>query len=111
MSAIAPTRKPMSTGERTPRNERDGCQRMHPKTMPVRLRKQTSVGTLFAPPPSGRTKTHELEERMGAQRIPVDPDTGIPDLIHRLGDDSKRLMTDEVRLAKLETKDSLTRAG
>jgi hypothetical protein len=48
---------------------------------------------------------------MGAQRIPVDPDTGIPDLIHRLGDDSKRLMTDEVRLAKLETKDSLTRAG
>ena len=32
----------------------------------------------------------------------VDPDTGIPDLIHRLTDDSKRLLADEVRLAKLE---------
>lgn len=48
---------------------------------------------------------------MGAQRMPVDPDTGIPDLIHRLGDDSKRLMSDEVRLAKLEMKDNVTRAG
>jgi uncharacterized membrane protein YqjE len=32
----------------------------------------------------------------------VDPDVGIPDLIHRLTDDSKRLVADEVRLAKLE---------
>ena len=32
----------------------------------------------------------------------VDPDIGIPDLIHRLADDSKRLVADEVRLAKLE---------
>lgn len=48
---------------------------------------------------------------MGAQRMPVDPDVGIPDLIHRLGDDSKRLMADEVRLAKLEVKDNVTRAG
>jgi uncharacterized membrane protein YqjE len=48
---------------------------------------------------------------MGAQRMPVDPDTGIPDLIHRLGDDSKRLMSDEVRLAKLEMKDNVARAG
>jgi uncharacterized membrane protein YqjE len=43
--------------------------------------------------------------------MPVDPDTGIPDLIHRLGDDSKRLMSDEVRLAKLEMKESVTTAG
>jgi uncharacterized membrane protein YqjE len=49
--------------------------------------------------------------QMGAQRMPVDPDTGIPDLIHRLGDDSKRLMSDEVRLAKLEMKDNVARAG
>jgi uncharacterized membrane protein YqjE len=48
---------------------------------------------------------------MGAQRMPVDPDAGIPDLIHRLGDDSKRLMSDEVRLAKLEMRDNVARAG
>ncbi len=41
----------------------------------------------------------------------IDPDTGIPDLIRRLTDDSKRLVTDEVRLAKLEAKDSLHRAA
>jgi len=38
---------------------------------------------------------------------PVDPDTGIPDLIRRLGDDSKRLAGDEVRLAKLELHESV----
>jgi hypothetical protein len=48
---------------------------------------------------------------MGAERIPVDPDVGIPDLIHRLSDDSKRLMGDEVRLAKLELKENLKRGG
>jgi hypothetical protein len=48
---------------------------------------------------------------MAVNRMPVDPDVGIPDLIHRLGDDSRRLMSDEVRLAKLETKDGLARAG
>jgi uncharacterized membrane protein YqjE len=32
----------------------------------------------------------------------IDPETGIPDLIRRLRDDSKRLAEDEVRLAKLE---------
>ena len=48
---------------------------------------------------------------MGVQRMPVDPDVGIPDLIHRLGDDSKRLVTDEIRLAKLEVKENVTRAG
>jgi hypothetical protein len=41
----------------------------------------------------------------------VDPDTGIPDLIRRLTDDSKRLVSDEVRLAKLEARDSLHRAA
>jgi len=41
----------------------------------------------------------------------TDPDTGIPDLIRRLTDDSKRLVTDEVQLAKLEAKDSLHRAA
>lgn len=48
---------------------------------------------------------------MGVNRMPVDPDVGIPDLIQRLGDDSKRLMTDEVRLAKLEAKESVVTAG
>lgn len=37
----------------------------------------------------------------------VDPDAGIPDLVRRLTDDSKRLVRDEVRLAKLETGESI----
>ena len=48
---------------------------------------------------------------MGVDRMAVDPDTGIPDLIHRLGDDSKRLVSDEVRLAKLEVGESIRHAG
>ena len=36
------------------------------------------------------------------QRQQIDPDVGVPDLIKRLTDDSKRLVSDEVRLAKLE---------
>lgn len=43
--------------------------------------------------------------------MPVDPDAGIPDLISRLGDDSKRLVMDEVQLAKIEVRESLSRAG
>ena len=43
--------------------------------------------------------------------VAIDPETGIPDLIRRLTDDSKRLVTDEVHLAKLEAKDSLHRAA
>ena len=43
--------------------------------------------------------------------VVIDPETGIPDLIRRLTDDSKRLVTDEVHLAKLEAKDSLHRAA
>jgi uncharacterized membrane protein YqjE len=45
-----------------------------------------------------------------ARPIITDPDTGIPDLIRRLTDDSKRLVTDEVQLAKIEAKESLHRA-
>ena len=37
----------------------------------------------------------------------IDPDAGIPDLIRRLTDDSKRLVSDEVRLAKLELSENL----
>jgi len=44
---------------------------------------------------------------MGVQRVHIEPDVGIPDLIRRLGEDSKRLMTDEVQLAKLETQDAI----
>jgi len=44
-------------------------------------------------------------------RIAIDPDAGIPDLIRQLGDDSKRLVADEVRLAKLEMKESVQQAG
>jgi len=40
-------------------------------------------------------------------RTRIDPDTGIPDLIRRLGDDSRRLAGDEVRLAKLELHQSV----
>ena len=48
---------------------------------------------------------------MAVNRMPVDPETGIPDLIHRLGDDSKLLVSDEVRLAKLEVTESIHDAG
>jgi uncharacterized membrane protein YqjE len=48
---------------------------------------------------------------MEAHRITVDPDTGIPDLIGRLRDDSKRLLGDEVRLAKLEMQEDVARVG
>ena len=41
----------------------------------------------------------------------TDPDTGIPDLIRRLGDDSRRLVDDEIRLAKLEAKENLHTAS
>lgn len=47
---------------------------------------------------------------MTARPIVTDPETGIPDLIRRLSDDSKRLVTDEVQLAKMEAKDTVKRA-
>ena len=37
----------------------------------------------------------------------IDPETGIPDLIRRLRDDSKRLAENEMRLAKLELHESM----
>jgi hypothetical protein len=46
-----------------------------------------------------------------AQRVPIDPDKGINDLVRQLGDDTKRLLSDEVRLAKLETAEGMHRAG
>ena len=48
---------------------------------------------------------------MTARPIVTDPDAGIPDLIRRLTDDSKRLVSDEVQLAKLEAKESLHQAA
>lgn len=47
---------------------------------------------------------------MTARPIVTDLDVGIPDLVRRLGEDSKRLVTDEVQLAKLETSQSVHRA-
>jgi hypothetical protein len=46
-----------------------------------------------------------------ASPMQIDPDVGIPDLIRRLSDDGKRLVADEIRLAKIETKDNVKRAG
>lgn len=48
---------------------------------------------------------------MAIERLSTEPDPGIPDLIRQLGDDSKRLVADEVRLAKLEIRESVQRAG
>lgn len=47
---------------------------------------------------------------MAASPVMTVSDPGIPDLIRRLSDDSKRLVTDEVNLAKIEAKESLSRA-
>ena len=46
--------------------------------------------------------------------VPIDPDAGIPDLLRRLVDDSRRLAGDEVRLAKIEMRQNVheaTRGG
>ena len=48
---------------------------------------------------------------MEAHQVPIDPNVGIPDLIRDLADDSKRLLGDEVQLAKLEMKESLKRGS
>ena len=44
---------------------------------------------------------------MAATRVRVEPDATIGDLIRRLTDDSKRLVRNEVRLAKLEMGENL----
>ena len=46
-----------------------------------------------------------------AQRVPIDPDKGLTELVRQLGDDSRRLLTNEVRLAKIETSESMRQAG
>ena len=48
---------------------------------------------------------------MAANQLHLDPDTGIPDLVRRLSDDGKRLVADEIRLAKIETTENVKRAG
>jgi uncharacterized membrane protein YqjE len=57
-------------------------------------------------------RAQSLEDEVAARPAPqIDPDAGIPDLVRRLTDDSKRLVRDEVRLAKLETADGLRRGA
>jgi hypothetical protein len=46
-----------------------------------------------------------------AQGFPIDPDKGIPDLLKQVAADSRRIASDEVRLAKLETAESVREAG
>lgn len=42
-----------------------------------------------------------------AQRVHIEPDVSVPELISRLTDDSKRLVNDEIRLAKVEISENL----
>lgn len=46
-----------------------------------------------------------------AQQAPLDFDPGFAPLIKQLTDDSRKLIADEVRLAKLETMEGVHRAG
>lgn len=46
-----------------------------------------------------------------AQRVPLGIDPGFSPLIKQLTDDARKLVGDEVRLAKLETIESVHRAG
>ena len=48
---------------------------------------------------------------MTARSVRIDPDVGLPDLVKSLTDDSKRLVKDEVRLAKLEAAESARMAA
>ena len=48
-----------------------------------------------------------MTARPNSTGVVVDPDTGIPDLIRRLTDDTKRLANDELRLAKMEATDGV----
>ena len=48
---------------------------------------------------------------MAANPIHIDPDVGVPDLVRRLSDDGKRLVSDEIRLAKIEAKENVKSAG
>jgi uncharacterized membrane protein YqjE len=53
----------------------------------------------------------KLSTTARSHRVPIDPNVGIPDLVGRLADDSKRLVTGELRLAKIEMHDGLKRGG
>ena len=46
-----------------------------------------------------------------AHQIPIDPNVGLDDLARQLRSDAKLLVSDEVKLAKLEASESLYRAG
>lgn len=48
---------------------------------------------------------------MSAERSNGNGDAGIRDLVRQLGDDSRQLAVDELRLAKLEIREIITRAG
>lgn len=48
---------------------------------------------------------------MPAQLNPTERDNGVSELIRRLTDDSKRLVTGEVRLARIEARESVHRAA
>src|SRR5215468_8474871 len=48
---------------------------------------------------------------MAVARVPLVSDAAIPELIRRLSDDSKRLVSDEAQLAKLEVRESLESGG
>jgi hypothetical protein len=52
-----------------------------------------------------------LGGRVAAHPAYVDPEVGLPDLVKQLADDSKRLVKDEVALAKLETSEAIHTAG
>ena len=54
-----------------------------------------------------RVRRTEEEGDVASRSVPVEPDAKITDLIGRLTDDSKRLITDEVRLAKMEVRESV----
>jgi hypothetical protein len=43
--------------------------------------------------------------------VQIDPEVGIPDLVRRLTEDSKRLASDELRLAKIEVSESVHTAA
>ncbi len=48
---------------------------------------------------------------MEAHRVSTDPSAGIPDLVRQLTADTRQLANDEIRLAKLEMRESVKRTG
>lgn len=72
---------------------------------------EADPGTVLARFACGYRLNRWEEEHVAIRTVSTDPDTGIPDLIRRLGDDSKRLVNDEIRLAKLEARESMHTAA